>query len=224
VSIYGLFADPATIATQLNSLTEALPRDARKVITDQVTMLAARRAALSHRPHHRRRHRVVERIRRHQQPAQRSQCGLRRGRETRLYQEAAVVTRTDYCRHRLHGDHAQHRRYIAGVAEGPCSGRACFRWVFQILGWLILVVLVMVALAIVYRLGPERDAPKMKWVSVGALVATADLARCLDRLFYLLVTFRQLRQDLWRFRRHRGAALLALAHRVRDLARRRDQR
>ena len=46
VSIYGLFADPATIANQLNSMTAALPEQAKQVITDQVTMLASRRSAL----------------------------------------------------------------------------------------------------------------------------------------------------------------------------------
>jgi membrane protein len=39
--------------------------------------------------------------------------------------------------------------------------------------WLGLVVAVMVALAVLYRLGPERDAPKIRWLSVGAIVATA---------------------------------------------------
>jgi membrane protein len=38
--------------------------------------------------------------------------------------------------------------------------------------WLGLVVAVMVALAVLYRLGPDRDAPKFRWVSVGAIVAT----------------------------------------------------
>src|SRR4029453_11535934 len=47
VSIYGLFADPSTIANQLGSLTAPPPEDARQVITDQVTMLASRRSALS---------------------------------------------------------------------------------------------------------------------------------------------------------------------------------
>jgi membrane protein len=46
VSLYGLFADPATITAQLKSLTEALPAQARQVITDQVTALTARRTAL----------------------------------------------------------------------------------------------------------------------------------------------------------------------------------
>ena len=35
-----------------------------------------------------------------------------------------------------------------------------------------MVVLVAIALAIIYRLGPDRDAPRMRWVSVGAIVAT----------------------------------------------------
>ena len=46
VTIYGLFADPSTIANQLNSVTTALPGQARQVITDQVTLLASRRSTL----------------------------------------------------------------------------------------------------------------------------------------------------------------------------------
>ena len=38
--------------------------------------------------------------------------------------------------------------------------------------WLGLVVAVLVALAVLYRLGPDRDAPKFRWVSRGAVVAT----------------------------------------------------
>jgi membrane protein len=38
--------------------------------------------------------------------------------------------------------------------------------------WLGLVIAVMVALAVLYRLGPDRDAPKIRWLSVGAIVAT----------------------------------------------------
>ena len=42
----------------------------------------------------------------------------------------------------------------------------------QVLRWVGLVVAVMVALAVVYRVGPDRDAPKMRWVSLGAVIAT----------------------------------------------------
>jgi membrane protein len=51
-------------------------------------------------------------------------------------------------------------------------GTGALRWVLQIIGWLIMVVLVAAALALLYRLGPDRDAPRMTWVSVGAVVAT----------------------------------------------------
>ena len=51
-------------------------------------------------------------------------------------------------------------------------GTGALRWILQILGWLVLVVLVAAVLAILYRLGPDRDAPRMAWVSVGAVVAT----------------------------------------------------
>ena len=42
----------------------------------------------------------------------------------------------------------------------------------QVVRWLLLVLVLVVALAVVYRLAPDRDAPRFKWVSVGAVVAT----------------------------------------------------
>jgi membrane protein len=44
--------------------------------------------------------------------------------------------------------------------------------VAQIVRWALLVALVVGALAVVYRVAPDRDAPRFTWVSVGALVAT----------------------------------------------------
>lgn len=38
--------------------------------------------------------------------------------------------------------------------------------------WVLLLAAVVVALAVVYRVAPDRDAPKLTWVSVGAIVAT----------------------------------------------------
>jgi len=51
-------------------------------------------------------------------------------------------------------------------------GGGAFRWVLQVAGYILLFVIVATALAILYRFAPDRDAPKMKWTSVGALVAT----------------------------------------------------
>ncbi|MEJ7705702.1 MAG: YihY/virulence factor BrkB family protein [Geodermatophilaceae bacterium] len=42
----------------------------------------------------------------------------------------------------------------------------------QVGRWVLLVLLVVVGLAVVYRIAPDRDAPKFRWVSVGAVVAT----------------------------------------------------
>jgi membrane protein len=44
--------------------------------------------------------------------------------------------------------------------------------IVQIVRWVLLVALVLVALAVVYRLAPNRDTPHFNWTSVGALVAT----------------------------------------------------
>jgi membrane protein len=43
----------------------------------------------------------------------------------------------------------------------------------QVVRWSLLVGFVVVALAVVYRLAPDRDAPRFTWVSIGSLIATA---------------------------------------------------
>jgi membrane protein len=170
VSIYGLFADPTTIADQMKSITEALPPAARQVITDQVTMLAARRAALS--------------------------IGLAISIVIALWSASGGISNLLTAVNVAY-DEEEKRGFVKKrllslgltlaaivfmvimlgiVAVLPALLKSLFgagllRWVFQIIGWLVLIVLVMAALAVLYRLGPERDAPKMTWVSVGALVA-----------------------------------------------------
>jgi membrane protein len=42
----------------------------------------------------------------------------------------------------------------------------------QVVRWVLLVAVVLVALAVVYRVAPDRDAPRIRWVSTGAFVAT----------------------------------------------------
>jgi membrane protein len=38
--------------------------------------------------------------------------------------------------------------------------------------WLLLLALIAVGLAVIYRVAPDREAPQFKWVSTGAIVAT----------------------------------------------------
>ncbi|MDQ3103848.1 MAG: YihY/virulence factor BrkB family protein [Actinomycetota bacterium] len=56
---------------------------------------------------------------------------------------------------------------LAEVGLGPVAEVAV-----QVVRWGGLVLLAMVALGMVYRLGPDRSAPKVRWVSTGAVTAT----------------------------------------------------
>lgn len=171
VSIYGLFADPATITSQLESLTEALPGQARQVITDQVTALAARRTALG--------------------------IGLIISILIALWSASGGISNmltaitTAYDEEEKRGFIKKRLLSLAltvgailfmlimlGIVAvlppllNSLFGSGVLKWVFQILGWLVLMVIVMVVLGFLYRIAPDRDAPKIKWVSVGAVVAT----------------------------------------------------
>jgi membrane protein len=171
VSLYGIFADPTTIAVQIESLGQALPEAARQLIVDQVNQLAARRRALS--------------------------IGAFIGIVIALFsasggmQNLVSAVNTAY-------DEDEKRNFVkkrlralvwtfgaiifmvimlAIVAVLPpvleqLFGSGAIRWVIQILGYIVLFLIVTAALAILYRYAPDRDAPKMKWVSIGALVAT----------------------------------------------------
>jgi membrane protein len=171
VSIYGLFADPSTIANQLNSLTAALPDEAAQIITDQVTTLSSRRQTLG--------------------------ISLLLAVLIALWSASAGISNLLTAINVAY-DEEEKRGFVkkrlmslgltlaaivfmviilALVAVLPPLLKAVFgtgalRWVLQILGWLVMVILVAIGLAILYRLGPDRDAPRMKWVSVGAVVAT----------------------------------------------------
>ncbi len=46
------------------------------------------------------------------------------------------------------------------------------RLIVQVGRWVALVLAVMVALAVLYRTAPDRDAPRFRWVSLGAMAAT----------------------------------------------------
>lgn len=171
VSIYGLFADPSTIANQLNSLTGTLPDEARNIIIDQVTALSTRRQTLG--------------------------ISLVLSLLIALWSASAgtsnLLTAINVAYNEEEKRGFVKKRLLALgltvaaiifmviilglVAVSPpllkvVFGTGALRWVLQIVGWLIVLVLVPAALALLYRLAPDRDAPRMKWASVGAVVAT----------------------------------------------------
>jgi len=47
------------------------------------------------------------------------------------------------------------------------------KWLLLILEWPLLIGLVMLGLAVLYRYAPDRDKPQWRWVSPGTVVATA---------------------------------------------------
>jgi membrane protein len=53
------------------------------------------------------------------------------------------------------------------LALGPAT-----KWLLLLAQWPLLIVLVMLGLAVLYRFGPDRDKPQWRWVSPGAGAAT----------------------------------------------------
>jgi membrane protein len=46
------------------------------------------------------------------------------------------------------------------------------KWLLLLVQWPLLIVLVMLGLAVLYRFGPDRDEPQWRWVSPGSVAAT----------------------------------------------------
>ena len=61
---------------------------------------------------------------------------------------------------------------VPAVLQSVFGDTPVLRFLLSAARWVLLVVLVTAALAVLYRVAPDRDAPKMRWVSVGAALAT----------------------------------------------------
>lgn len=56
---------------------------------------------------------------------------------------------------------------VEAVGFGPIA-----KWIVLILEWPLLIAVVLLGLAVLYRFAPDRDAPRWRWVSPGAIIAT----------------------------------------------------
>jgi len=170
VTLYGLIADPATIAAQVGSITDTLPAAARELITAQLTQLSGQR---------------------------RAGWGAAIAVLLALWSASGGVSNLMTAINTAY-DENETRGFIkkrgiallltvgaivfmvlmlALVAVAPALLNAfgtsgVVRFLFQALRYVVLVAVITVALAILYRVAPDRDAPKVRWVSVGAAVAT----------------------------------------------------
>ncbi|MFT4110591.1 YihY/virulence factor BrkB family protein [Propionicimonas sp.] len=170
--VYGLAADPATISTQLAGLTASLPADARALLENQLQQLASA-------------------------PTQGLGWGLALSLLIALWSASGgvgnLVTAVNiaYDEQRTRGL-VKEKLVALGLTVGaivvmvvlmalvavvPVAFEMIglgggWRGVAEVVRWLLVVLLVMAALAVLYRVAPDRDAPKFRWVSVGAVAAT----------------------------------------------------
>lgn len=173
VMLYGLFADPAQVSEQVSSFTASMPPGARELVEGQLVSLTSA-------------------------PQQSLGWGLVLSLLIALWSASGGVgqlisaVNTTYDEDETRGFVKRKLLalgltiaaiifmvvVIALVAVAPAVieavlGSGPLRWLLEILRFVLLIVLVSVALAVLYRVAPDRDAPKIRWVSVGALIATA---------------------------------------------------
>ncbi|HET9872930.1 MAG TPA: YihY/virulence factor BrkB family protein [Propionibacteriaceae bacterium] len=172
VMLYGLFADPAQVSEQLSSMTQNMPSDARSLLETQVQSLTAT-------------------------PQQSLGIGLVISLLIAFWSASGGVGQLITAVNTTY-DEEETRGFVKrkALALGLTVAAILFmvvmitlvavapplldnllpagpvRWLVEVLRWVLLVVVVAVALAVLYRVAPARDAPKMRWVSVGAVVAT----------------------------------------------------
>ncbi len=172
VLVYGLVSDPAQVQQQIESFATALPEDAKNLIAEQLTDIAAgEQSTLG--------------------------FGLALSLLGALWSASGGVMGLIKATNIAY-DEEETRGFVKlrGLALLLTLGAIVFvavavalvavlpvvsdavglggvgRVLIGVGRWVGLVLAVVVALAVVYRVGPDRDAPRFQWVSTGALVAT----------------------------------------------------
>lgn len=172
ITVYGMVADPATVARQAEELTATLPADAASLVTDQMEALA-------------------------ESPRQSLGLGLFIALALALWSAAGgvgnVITAVN-----IAYDEEETRGFVKRklLALGLTLGAIVFvvlavglvavapavldslvgsgpaRWGLEALRWVGLLAVVTVVLALIYRWAPDREPARFSWLSVGAVVAT----------------------------------------------------
>jgi membrane protein len=170
VSLYGLVADPAEVAATLESLSSALPASAQSLVADQIgSVVSAGTGSLT--------------------------TGLIISVLAALF-SASSGTQNLMAAINIAYDETEGRGAVKlrAIALGLTAGAIVFvvvavalvavapilldglgtagRILAQVVRWVLLVVLVVVGLAVVYRVAPDRDAPRFRWVTPGSIAST----------------------------------------------------
>jgi membrane protein len=172
VLLYGLFADPTQVATQIGNLAKPLPAAARALIVTQLQSLSGQSTGASIG--------VVVAI----LLALWSASGGVSNMITAISTAYDEREKRGFVKKRLLALGLTLAAIVfmvvvlALVAVVPALFSAAgasgpLKWVLQALRWILIAVVVTVGLALLYRIAPDRDSPRIRWVSIGALVATA---------------------------------------------------
>ncbi len=171
VSIYGLFADPATIQDHLNTLSGVLPGGALDIIREQVTRIASQGGgALG--------------------------FGFIFGLVLSLWSANAGMKAVFDALNIVYDEEEKRSFFklnlmslsftlgaiffilfaIAGIIVLPIlldflGLRQGLEWLLSLARWPILLIGVVFGLSLIYRFGPSRDKAEWKWVTPGGLVA-----------------------------------------------------
>jgi membrane protein len=172
VSIYGLVTSPADVRSQVASLSSSLPDSAQTLITTQLRSLASSSSgALS--------------------------IGLIISVLLALWSASAGMSGLVQALNIAY-DEEEQRNFVVkrGLALLLTIGFVLFfgvtigliavfpfvthligtsllaRILLQVLRWAVLIAVAVVALGLLYRVGPDRDAPAVRWLSLGSAVAT----------------------------------------------------
>jgi membrane protein len=172
LTLYGLVADPQTVAAQVRDLSAALPQQAQPIVADQlqsvasasggtlgfglvISLLAALWAASSGTGN------LVKAVNLAYDEDETRGFLKVRGLALLLTLGAIVFVLLTFALV------AVVPAVLGALPLGPLGTVLA-----QVVRWVLLVAVVVVALAVVYRLAPDRDAPRFTWVGTGSLVAT----------------------------------------------------
>jgi membrane protein len=171
ISIYGLVSEPAQVESQLAGLLGNLPEEAQQLVTDQISRLASQStgaltwgtivavglalwAASSGMAN------LIEATNVAYDEEDDRSFLVKRGLALLFTVGAiAVVFATVLC------------VSAVGPWVSDITGSTAAGLVAQVVTWLLAGAFVL-GLAVLYKVGPDRDDPELRWVSVGSIVAT----------------------------------------------------
>jgi membrane protein len=171
VLIYGLVTDPSQVESQVNDMASGLPQDAQSLITTQLKSIAGGSGGLG--------------------------LGLLLSIALALWSASAGMAGLVEAINIAY-DEDEERNFIIkrGLALLLTVGFIVFLAVAvalvavfpvvlsqlgtgpiisiiaQVVRWAVLVGAAIVALGLIYRIGPHRDAPAVRWLSTGSVIAT----------------------------------------------------